>query len=36
MSMIEDMLRSHPLIPKDVDIAGYLMDSETGALTRIE
>lgn len=28
-------LRSHPLIPEDVAIAGFVMDSETGALTAV-
>jgi len=29
-------LNEHPLIPKDVRIAGYVMDSETGELCEIE
>lgn len=29
-------LRDHPLIPKDVTIRGYVMDSVTGALTPVE
>ena len=29
------MLRDHPLIPDDVRIHGFLMDSVTGLLTRI-
>ena len=28
-----DMLRKHPLIPKDVKISGYVMDSVTGELS---
>ncbi|MGI5979321.1 MAG: beta-class carbonic anhydrase [Oscillospiraceae bacterium] len=27
------MLRAHPLIPKDVDVHGYVMDAVTGKLT---
>ncbi len=30
-----DFLVSHPLIPKDVSIYGYVIDSSTGALTEI-
>lgn len=30
-----DLLAHHPLIPKDVSIHGYVMDSETGALSEI-
>lgn len=29
-------LQNHPLIPKDVPISGYIMDSVTGELTRLE
>ena len=28
-----DLLRKHPLIPKDVKISGYVMDSVTGELS---
>lgn len=31
-----DMLRNHPLIPKDVRIGGYVIDTVTGELTVIE
>lgn len=31
-----DLVRKHPLIPKDVVVKGYIMDSETGELKRIE
>lgn len=31
-----DLVRNHPLIPKDVVVKGYIMDSETGELKRIE
>lgn len=31
-----DLVRNHPLVPKDVRVAGYIMDSVTGALTPIE
>ena len=31
-----DMLRSHPLIPKDVEIFGYVIDTVTGELMPIE
>ncbi|MDO4490697.1 MAG: carbonic anhydrase [Lachnospiraceae bacterium] len=30
-----DMLREHPLIPKDVRIGGYVIDTVTGELTEI-
>ena len=30
------LLKEHPLIPKDVEIKGYIMDSETGKLTPVE
>jgi len=30
------MLRKHPLIPKDVKISGYVMDSVTGELKVVE
>lgn len=29
-------LKEHPLMPKDVRISGFIMDSSTGALTRVE
>lgn len=28
-----DLIRNHPLMPKDVTVRGYIMHSETGALT---
>ena len=28
-----DLVRNHPLMPKDVTVKGYIMDSETGELT---
>lgn len=28
-----DLVRNHPLMPKDVTVRGYIMHSETGALT---
>ncbi len=31
-----DLLRNHPLIPKDVTVKGFIIDSHTGALTAIE
>lgn len=31
-----DLVRNHPLIPKNVVVKGYIMDSETGELKRIE
>jgi carbonic anhydrase len=31
-----ELLRKHPLIPKDVTITGYIMDSYTGKLTYID
>lgn len=30
-----DLVRNHPLMPADVRVAGYIMDSVTGALTPI-
>ena len=29
-------LKEHPLMPKDVRINGFIMDSATGELTRVE
>ena len=31
-----DLIRNHPLMPKDVRTAGYIMDSTTGLLTKVE
>jgi len=31
-----DLVRNHPLMPQDVVTRGYIMDSETGELKRIE
>ncbi len=31
-----DLVRNHPLVPKDVVVRGYIMDSRTGELTPIE
>ena len=31
-----EMLRKHPLIPKDIKISGYVMDSVTGELKVVE
>ena len=28
-----DLVRNHPLVPKDITVRGYIMDSVTGALT---
>ena len=30
-----DTIRNHPLMPKDVRIGGYVIDTETGALTTV-
>lgn len=30
-----DLVRHHPLMPGDVRVAGYIMDSETGALEQV-
>ena len=30
-----NLVRNHPLIPKDVEITGYIMDSTTGKLTPV-
>jgi carbonic anhydrase len=30
-----DTIRNHPLMPKDIRVGGYVMDSATGALTVI-
>ena len=29
-------LKEHPLMPKDVKISGFIMNSETGLLTKVE
>lgn len=31
-----DLIRNHPLMPADVRTAGYIMDSATGELTKVE
>ncbi len=31
-----DLVRNHPLMPKDIVVKGYIMDSETGLLSQIE
>ena len=31
-----DIIKNHPLIPTDVKIHGFIMDSVTGALTQLE
>ena len=31
-----DLVSNHPLMPKDIRVAGYIMDSETGLLTTLE
>ena len=31
-----DLVKNHPLVPKDVVVKGYIMDSVTGELTPIE
>ena len=28
-------LKTHPLMPKDIEIKGFIMDSETGELTEV-
>ena len=30
-----DLVRTHPLMPRDVRVAGYIMDSVTGALEKV-
>ena len=30
-----DLVRNHPLVPRDVVVKGYIMDSTTGALEPI-
>lgn len=30
-----DLVKNHPLMPADVTVRGYIMDSETGALTAL-
>ena len=30
-----DLVKNHPLMPKDVVIKGYIMNSETGALFQL-
>lgn len=31
-----DLIRNHPLVPKDIVVGGYIMNSETGLLTTIQ
>jgi carbonic anhydrase len=31
-----DLVKNHPLIPADVVVRGYIMESETGKLTPIQ
>ena len=31
-----DLISRHPLMVSDVNVAGYIMDSETGLLTKID
>lgn len=31
-----DLIRNHPLVPADVTVSGYIMDSVTGALSKIQ
>jgi len=31
-----DLVKNHPLVPKDVVVRGYIMDSETGALKTLQ
>ena len=33
MAETVDLLRNHPLMPADVVIKGYIIDTETGELT---
>ncbi|MBO5026145.1 MAG: carbonic anhydrase [Bacteroidaceae bacterium] len=30
-----DLVKNHPLVPKDIIVKGYIMDSTTGELTRL-
>lgn len=30
-----DLVKNHPLVPKDIVVRGYIMDSETGALSAL-
>lgn len=30
-----DLVKNHPLVPKDIVVRGYIMDSTTGELTTI-
>lgn len=30
-----DLIKNHPLVPKDIVVRGYIMDSDTGALTAL-
>lgn len=29
-------IRTHPLVPKDVNLHGYIIDSQTGKLTEVK
>ena len=31
-----DVITHHPLVPADINVHGYIIDSETGALTEVE
>ena len=31
-----DTIRTHPLVPKDVNLHGYIIDSQTGKLTEVK
>ena len=30
-----DLVKNHPLMPKDIVVRGYIMDSETGELSAL-
>ena len=32
---IEETIKTHPLLPKDIVVRGFIIDSETGALEEI-
>ena len=31
-----ETIKTHPLVPKDIEVRGFIIDSETGALEEIQ
>ncbi len=36
IDQIIDYIKTHPLVPKDIVVRGFIIDSETGALEEIQ